>query len=57
MSKPTLQSIHVELEKHIAVSDERWTETILRIKRLEAILIGTAATMIGSMAGIIFKLI
>ncbi len=44
--KPTLQSIHVELEKHVAVSDERWKETILRIKRIEHILIGQAAAII-----------
>jgi threonine synthase len=46
MSKPTLQSIHVELEKHMAVSDERWVETITRIKRIEHILIGQAAAVI-----------
>ena len=33
MAKPSLQEIHVTLEKHIAVSDERWKETILRIKK------------------------
>jgi threonine synthase len=46
MPKPTLQSIHVELEKHMAVSDERWLETITRIKRTEHILIGQAAAVI-----------
>lgn len=46
MAKPTLQSIHVELEKHVAVSDERWVETINRIKRIEHIMIGTAGTTI-----------
>ncbi len=53
MAKPTLQSIHVELEKHMAVSDERWTETILRIKRIEHIMIGTAGTTILLLVGII----
>ena len=35
MAKPNLQEIHVTLERHIAVSDERWKEAILRIKRIE----------------------
>ena len=44
MSKPTIQSINLKLEKHLAVSDERWKETILRIKRLETIMITTSGT-------------
>jgi len=46
MAKPTLQSIHVELEKHIVVAEERWTETIARIKRIENIMIGSAGTTV-----------
>jgi hypothetical protein len=46
MTKPTLLSIHVELEKHIALTNERWLETITRIKRVEHILIGQAAAII-----------
>jgi len=42
MAKPNLQEIHVTLERHIAVSDERFKESILRIKRIEHILIGSA---------------
>lgn len=57
MSKPTAATVKAQIDTHEAVCAERWRETIIRIKRLEAILIGTAATMIGSMAGIIFKLI
>ena len=38
MKKPTVQEIHVTLEKHIAVTEERWIETILRIKRIEHII-------------------
>ena len=55
MGKPTLQSIHVELEKHMAVSDERWIETILRIKRIEHIMIGSAGTMIILLLGVILR--
>ena len=55
MARPTLQSIHVELEKHVAVSDERWTETILRIKRIEHIMIGTAGTIIVLLIGLLVR--
>tara|TARA_A100001515_G_scaffold120135_1_gene102983 strand:+ start:345 stop:512 length:168 start_codon:yes stop_codon:yes gene_type:complete len=55
MSKPTIQSINVKLEKHIAVSDERWVETILRIKRIEAIMIGTAGTTIVLLIGLLVR--
>tara|TARA_E500000178_G_scaffold66602_1_gene63812 strand:- start:1835 stop:2008 length:174 start_codon:yes stop_codon:yes gene_type:complete len=57
MSKPTAATVKAQIDTHEAVCSERWRETIIRIKRLEAILIGTAAAMIGSMAGIIYKLI
>jgi len=57
MTKPTAMSVQAQIDTHEAVCSERWRETIIRIKRLEAILIGTAAAMIGSMAGIIYKLI
>ena len=57
MSRPNIHDVKSQIDTHEAVCAERWKETIVRIKRLEAIMIGTAATMIGSMAGIIFKLI
>jgi len=46
MTKPTVQSIKAELDTHEAVCAERWKETILRIKRIEHVLIGTAGTII-----------
>ena len=46
MSKPTATSVKAELDRHEAVCAERWKETILRIKRIEHIMIGTAGTMI-----------
>ena len=55
MAKPTLQDVHVKLEKHLAVSDERWKETILRIKRMEGIMIGTAGTMIVMLIGLLVR--
>ena len=36
--------------------EERWKETIIRIKRIEAILIGTAGTIIVLLAGLLWKL-
>lgn len=53
--KPSVASIHLELEKHIAVSDERWVETINRIKRIEHIMIGTAGTTIVLLISMIVK--
>ena len=38
---------------HEAVCAERWKETILRIKRIETIMIGTAGTTILLLIGII----
>ena len=40
------QNIEIRLSVHEAVCAERWTETILRIKRLEAILIACAGELI-----------
>ena len=53
MNKPTVASVKAELDTHEAVCAERWKETILRIKRIEAIMIGTAGTIILLLVGII----
>jgi len=53
MSKPTVTSIKAELDTHEAVCSERWKETILRIKRIEHIMIGTAGTIIVLLIGLI----
>jgi hypothetical protein len=55
MTRPTTTQLNVTLQKHIAVSDERWVETIHRIKRIEHILIGTAGTIIVLLIGIIAR--
>jgi|TARA_R100000935_G_C2809232_1_gene154188 hypothetical protein len=55
MSKPSVQEIHVNLERHIAVSDERWKETILRIKRMEHIMIATSGTAIVMLIGLLVR--
>jgi len=36
--------------------EERWKETILRIKRIEAILIGVAGTIILLLANIVWRM-
>jgi vacuolar-type H+-ATPase subunit D/Vma8 len=50
----------VKLSERVTVVEvqleERWKETIIRIKRIEAILIGTAGTIIVLLAGMLWKL-
>jgi len=46
MPKPTVTSVQAHIDRHEAVCTERWTETITRIKRIEALMIGTAGTTI-----------
>ena len=62
MDKRTVASAHqridgieVRLEAHEAVCGERWKETILRIKRIEAIMISAAAGTIGICVMILMK--
>ena len=42
----TTSELESRVNVHEAVCEERWTETILRIKRIEAILIGSAGAII-----------
>lgn len=53
--KPTAQSVQAQIDTHEAVCAERWRETILRIKRIEATMIGTAGTTIVLLLGIIIS--
>ena len=55
MSKPTAASVQAQIDTHEAVCTERWKETILRIKRIEHIMIGTAGTTIVLLLGIIIN--
>lgn len=48
--------VNLRLTTHEAVCAERWRETILRIKRIEALMIGSAAGIIGLLAAIAFKM-
>ena len=55
MSKPTVTSVKAALDTHEAVCAERWKETLLRIKRIEHIMIATAGTTIVLLLGIIIN--
>ena len=46
MSKPTAASVKAELDTLTALSQERFTELLSRVKRLEAVLVGSAGTTI-----------
>jgi len=47
--------VKAKLDTHEAVCAERWKETILRIKRIEHIMIATAGTMIIMMIGLLVR--
>ncbi len=55
MPKPTVTSVQAQVDTHEAVCAERWKETILRIKRIEHIMIATAGTIIVLLLGIIIN--
>tara|TARA_X000001382_G_scaffold22314_1_gene13595 strand:- start:1872 stop:2039 length:168 start_codon:yes stop_codon:yes gene_type:complete len=55
MAKPSIQEIHVTLEKHIAVSDNRFLELLNRVKRVETIMLATAGTMIVMLIGLLLR--
>lgn len=55
MSKPTVLSVQAQIDTHEAVCAERFKETILRIKRIEAIMIATAGTTIVLLIGMLVR--
>ncbi len=46
MSKTTAASVKAELDTLTALSQERFIELLSRVKRLEAVLVGSAGTTI-----------
>jgi hypothetical protein len=44
------------MNTHEAVCAERWKETILRIKRIEVIILSSAGALILLMAGMLWKI-
>ena len=45
MARTNVEKVEARLNTHEAVCAERWKETILRIRRLEHIMIGGAGTI------------
>ena len=50
-----LQELDKTFSIHEQVCAERWTETIIRIKRLESVLIASAGAIILLLIGIAFR--
>ncbi len=62
MDKRTVASAHARIDdlekqlvKHEAVSSERWKETILRIKRIEGVMIAATGGIIAMLVAILMK--
>jgi len=62
MDKRTVASAHKRidtidkrLEKHEAVCGERWRETIMRIKRIEAVMMAAAGSIIAMLVAVLMK--
>jgi len=53
VSKPTVVSVKAELDTLTVLSQERFIELLSRVKRLEAIMVGSAGTTILLLIGII----
>jgi hypothetical protein len=63
MDRRTVQSAHTRIDgldqrvvKVEVQLEERWKETILRIKRIESVLMGSAATIIAMLVAVIMKM-
>jgi hypothetical protein len=50
-----IRDVKAQIDTHEAVCAERWKETILRIKRIEHIMIGTAGTTIVLLVGVLLR--
>ena len=55
MPRPSVTEVKSQIDTHEAVCSERWRETIVRIKRIEAIMIGTAGTTIVLLIGLLVR--
>lgn len=55
MSRPNIHEVKSQIDTHEAVCAERWKETILRIKRIETLMIGTAGTTIVLLIGVLLS--
>ena len=55
MPRPSVTEVKSQIDTHEAVCAERWKETILRIKRIEHIMIGTEGTTIILLIGLLVR--
>ena len=55
MTKPSVTSVKAELDTLTVLSQERFIELLSRVKRLEAIMVGSAGTTIILLLGIILS--
>ena len=53
--RQSTHQVKAQIDTHEAVCAERWKETILRIKRIEHIMIGTAGTIIVLLIGLLVR--
>tara|TARA_R110000787_G_scaffold53739_2_gene125557 strand:- start:246 stop:419 length:174 start_codon:yes stop_codon:yes gene_type:complete len=56
MAPSSVKDVQAKLSTHEAVCAERWKETIIRIKRLELVMISGAGAVILLLAGMVWKL-
>ena len=56
MNKPTLNSLDKRVVKIETQLEERWKEAILRIKRIEKIIFGTAGAIILMLVSILTRM-
>tara|TARA_R110000744_G_scaffold104475_1_gene200089 strand:- start:377 stop:550 length:174 start_codon:yes stop_codon:yes gene_type:complete len=56
MAPSSVKDVQSKLSTHEAVCAERWKETIIRIKRLELVMISGAGAVILLLAGMVWKL-
>jgi len=56
MNKPTLYSLDKRVVKIETQLEERWKEAILRIKRIEAIMLGAAGAIILMLVSILTRM-
>ena len=54
MAKPTISEVKAQIDTLEAISNERFMETINRIKRLEMIIIGSGGAIILLLVNIVF---
>ena len=52
----TVKDVQSKLSTHEAVCAERWRETIVRIKRLEVVIVAGAGSTLLLLAGMVWKL-